>query len=756
MSIAFRSTAASVSPARKRSGAIVATDGELLMQFVRQRDDGAFAQIVERHGRLVWMICRQVLGHHQDVEDAFQATFFILAERAGSIRASDSASSWLFKVAQRTALAARRKRARRREEPLVVDPYFGGDATPIIDDRELLYVLLHEVRALPERYQTPLVMHYLEGQSRRAIAEQTDSTVGQVQGRLARGRRLLRSRFLRRGVSLSLAAGAVASTAAKVNAAITPTLIASTAESCSSIKSSGTVSGLSPAVLELAKEGIKTMWYSFVGKCAAVATATLIAAGIVWAAEHGAGTAPAANNGALAQVELQGDVQKSADVAADKGQAKERAAFIAGRFKYKVPVELGQTEFKEGGHIEIEEVWGTRPRVEVGGQYMVRGKYVLPPGQRGKLYFYETANGDWGREPTSDVDLQTVNLDKESGEFTLVHGMMGPGNFHLYMASPDKYSRYFANVYFGTGDNVLRKKDGTATAGATGVAKEHQAAATARSSQPAKSVEQEREEAKLTLQKQYEDLLSEMDGRLEEKANKSAELEMQQLQKSLLQRQLEHLHAMLVEIESPTVPSSDEKAANEKERNRLKLDDEVTKNMEATRTELAKQTEKTAKLSVGLERLELSVARIQRRLDELNRRSTQLEFPSEAPCASQVIPRGATRSGGDGLLKPGDAIRIRVANTFPDRPINDVYYVESMGTAALGPGYGRVKVAGLSIFQAEEAVKKHLAEIFENPEVQVSEAPGQRSIRFRLCKPRLLNSKRLAAQWKSCRTRTPS
>src|SRR3954463_1049734 len=105
-----------------RASTIAATDGELLMRFVRQRDQGAFAEIVERHGRLVWMICRQVLRHHQDVEDSFQATFLILAERAQTIRASDSASAWLFGVAQRTALAARRKRARRREEALTTEP----------------------------------------------------------------------------------------------------------------------------------------------------------------------------------------------------------------------------------------------------------------------------------------------------------------------------------------------------------------------------------------------------------------------------------------------------------------------------------------------------------------------------------------------------------------------------------------------------------------------------------------------------------
>jgi hypothetical protein len=135
-----------------------------------------------------------------------------------------------------------------------------------------------------------------------------------------------------------------------------------------------------------------------------------------------------------------------------------REAFLAGRFKYRVPFETGFTETREGGRIEIQEVWGTRPRIEVGGQYLVRGKYALPPGERGRLYFFETAEGAWGLTPTANMDLQQTTLDKEKGEFTLLRGMAGPGYFHLYLASPERYSRMFANVYFGTGDNVWRKK----------------------------------------------------------------------------------------------------------------------------------------------------------------------------------------------------------------------------------------------------------------------------------------------------------
>ena len=87
MASVIRSGGTTASAASHRAG-LAATDGELLMQFARYRNEQAFAEIVTRHGGLVWMVCRQVLRHHQDVEDAFQATFLILAQRARSIRSS--------------------------------------------------------------------------------------------------------------------------------------------------------------------------------------------------------------------------------------------------------------------------------------------------------------------------------------------------------------------------------------------------------------------------------------------------------------------------------------------------------------------------------------------------------------------------------------------------------------------------------------------------------------------------------------------
>jgi beta-lactamase regulating signal transducer with metallopeptidase domain len=136
--------------------------------------------------------------------------------------------------------------------------------------------------------------------------------------------------------------------------------------------------------------------------------------------------------------------------------------FLTKRFKYRVPFETGETQTRNGGRIEIREVLGTRPKIEVGGQYLVRGKYVLPAGEHGKLYFYATAGGPWSE--TASLDLQSTEVDKQEGEFALIHGMAGSGYFHLILTDPEKYSRWFANVYFGTGDNVYREKAKTDSA----------------------------------------------------------------------------------------------------------------------------------------------------------------------------------------------------------------------------------------------------------------------------------------------------
>ena len=98
-----------------------AADGELLMRFVRHRDQGAIGELVEKHAPMVMAVCRQILGSRPDAEDAFQATFLILARRAASIERKSSVAGWLYRVAQRTSLRLAAKRRRHRSEPLTYD-----------------------------------------------------------------------------------------------------------------------------------------------------------------------------------------------------------------------------------------------------------------------------------------------------------------------------------------------------------------------------------------------------------------------------------------------------------------------------------------------------------------------------------------------------------------------------------------------------------------------------------------------------------
>src|SRR5581483_11869583 len=163
------------------------TDGQLVASFVASRDECAFAALVRRHGRMVLGVCRRVLGHVHDAEDAFQATFLVLARKASSLRNSESVGSWLYGVAYRTALEAKTQNIRRhcRERPLDNVP---SPEVPAEEPRDWLPLLERAVSGLPERYRTPVVLCHLEGRSRQEAARQLGLPEGTLSSRLATAR----------------------------------------------------------------------------------------------------------------------------------------------------------------------------------------------------------------------------------------------------------------------------------------------------------------------------------------------------------------------------------------------------------------------------------------------------------------------------------------------------------------------------------------------------------------------------------------
>ena len=266
------------------SSLVPATDGELLMRFTRHGDQQAFAQLVDAHAGLVWAVCGQVLHQQADIEDAFQATFLILAVRGKDIRASDSAAGWLYRVAHRTSIALRRKNQSRPEQPLNGHDTAADETDPLerVNRQHTVTVLMEELRTLPKRYQEPLVLCYLEGQTRSAAAEALDLTTATIKGRLARGRRMLRTRLARRGVAMSVGLGVMSTAVASASAIpVAVSLGTSTAAAAGSfLKSPAATSGsVSPVASSLAHHGASAMFYAALAK-PALSLIALIAVGV--------------------------------------------------------------------------------------------------------------------------------------------------------------------------------------------------------------------------------------------------------------------------------------------------------------------------------------------------------------------------------------------------------------------------------------------------------------------------------------------
>jgi RNA polymerase sigma factor (sigma-70 family) len=185
------------------TGRVQESDGQLLDRYLRSRDELAFEVLVRRHGPMVLGVCRRLLLTPEDAEDAFQATFLVLAKKAVCVRPRERVGPWLHGVAylaaRKTRAATTRRHAREKQvrvlpEPATVADGLWNDLAPLLDQ---------EVTRLPEKYRLPIVLCDLEGKTRAEAARQLGWPEGTVAGRVARGRALLAKRLTRLGLPLS-------------------------------------------------------------------------------------------------------------------------------------------------------------------------------------------------------------------------------------------------------------------------------------------------------------------------------------------------------------------------------------------------------------------------------------------------------------------------------------------------------------------------------------------------------------------------
>ncbi len=257
-------------------GAIGAlSDGQLLERFATGRGEPkelAFAALLERHGPLVLRVCRSVLRDESAAEDAFQATFLALARKAGSLRAQDSLAPWLHQAAYRAAIHDRSATIRRRSHEhaaAALRPDSGAPPRHASDD-DITKIIHEEIDRLPGRFRVAVVLCDLEGRTHEQAARHLGCAVGTVKSRLARGRRRLRGRLVRRGVAPA-ASLAAASAGGAARAAVPRGLAEST------VVYAATASAAPTSVAVIAEGVLRAM---FLRKVKLVMTAAAVVAGL--------------------------------------------------------------------------------------------------------------------------------------------------------------------------------------------------------------------------------------------------------------------------------------------------------------------------------------------------------------------------------------------------------------------------------------------------------------------------------------------
>ncbi|QJX01278.1 sigma-70 family RNA polymerase sigma factor [Frigoriglobus tundricola] len=260
------------------------TDRQLLDRFVAGGGSAetAFAALVARHGPMVLRACRTVLRDRHDAEDAFQATFLVLAQRGASLWLRESLGPWLHRVASRAAIRLRDASVRRCRHECRAAVERAGSQPTSGDLGDLGMVLHAELDRLPERFRGPVVLCDLEGRTHEEAAAQLGYPVGTVKSRLSRARERLRIRLERRGI-LPTAGGLGVLLAAQSAPAMPRALSTAVIGAARRVATNRGFAGTGPAtIVELAEGVVRTMTRSKIAiRAAVLVMCTIATAGVV-------------------------------------------------------------------------------------------------------------------------------------------------------------------------------------------------------------------------------------------------------------------------------------------------------------------------------------------------------------------------------------------------------------------------------------------------------------------------------------------
>jgi RNA polymerase sigma factor (sigma-70 family) len=227
------------------------TDHQLLQRFTDQRDEALFSLLVRRHGPMVLGLCRRLLGHEQDAEDAFQAAFLILAKKAGSIRQAD-VGGFLYRVTYHLAVRARAQISKRHQRNQRGGAMSTSDPTSEATWNDVRAVVDEEIERLPDDLRCAVVLCYVEGKTHDEAARLLGWSKGTLRRRLGQGRELLRGRLVTRGLAPMAALTASLFAERSATATVSAVLTRATVRTVLARK-------VAPAVAALAEGGLEML-----------------------------------------------------------------------------------------------------------------------------------------------------------------------------------------------------------------------------------------------------------------------------------------------------------------------------------------------------------------------------------------------------------------------------------------------------------------------------------------------------------------